>query len=82
MAYSRMPHDLPLRMANITKSDATVYDPPLMLLRCEAASLVTVVDLWGTSVAFTAIAGEIIPGPISKVMSTGTTGTVFVGRNE
>ena len=78
MAYlGRMP-DGPLnRFANITKSNSTEYDPPIMLLRCEEAGAVTVVDIRGTSVLITALAGEYIPGPILKLMSTGTAGTLF-----
>lgn len=83
MAYTRMPDNPFIRFANLTKSNATTYDPPIMLLRCEEAGAVTVVDLWGTSVLITALAGEYIPGPIKQLMSTGTTGTLFTGwRNE
>jgi len=77
--YTQMPDRPYYRMATLTKSDATVYDPPIMLLRCQAASGVTVVDIHGNSVAFTAIAGEMIPGPIAQLMETGTAGTVFTG---
>jgi hypothetical protein len=78
MTYSgRMPDGPFITFRTVTKSDATVYDPPIMLLRCEEAGAVTLKNLAGTSYLITVLAGEFIPGPIKQLMSAGTAGTLF-----
>lgn len=56
----------------ITKSDVTVYNPPLLSVYCGAAGTVTIADLDGTLVQYTVVAGSTIPVMATKVMSTGT----------
>lgn len=82
--YSRQSDNPLRRMQVVTKSNSTVYDPPLVLLRCAEAGDVTIVTLDDVSVLISdVIAGEYIPGPIKQVMSTGTNGTLFTGwKNE
>lgn len=85
MGYtSRMPDNPLRRMVEITKSDSTSYDPPIMLLRVGSAGNVAVQDLEGNSITISAVAaGEYIPGPFLKIMSTNTTASSFTGwKNE
>lgn len=85
MAYqARMPDNPLRRMQAVTASDATTYDPPIMLLRVGTAGTVVVKDLEGNSVTISnAASGEYIPGPFSMVMSTSTTAGSFTGwKNE
>lgn len=56
----------------ITKSDATVYNPPLLGVYCGAAGTVTIADLDGTLVQYTVVPGVVIPCMATKVMATGT----------
>lgn len=85
MAYtSRMPDNPLRRMQEITPSDATVYDPPLILVRCGGVGNLQVKDLEGNIVLISSvIAGDQIPGPFSMVMATNTTATLITGwKNE
>jgi hypothetical protein len=65
----------------ITKSDTTVYDPPLKALWVGGAGDVAVVAADDTAaVTISGVnGGQIIPVSISKVMSTNTTATLMVG---
>jgi hypothetical protein len=65
----------------VTKSDATVYNPPLVGLRLgdAAAAAITVVSN-GVSVLISGIQpGDTVPGSFEKVMSTGTTAVLING---
>ena len=65
----------------ITKSDTTVYDPPLKALWVGGAGDVAVIAA-DDSAAVTISGvngGQIIPVSISRVMSTNTTATLMVG---
>ena len=75
MAYtSRMPDNPLRRMIEVTKSDATVYDPPIILLRCAGAGDLSVKDLEGNTVPIpSVVAGEYVPGPFSAVLNASTT---------
>lgn len=81
---SRMPDNPLRRMQAVTANDSTSYDPPIMLLRVGVSGNVTALDLEGNSVLIvSAQVGEYIPGPFSKVMSTGTTASSLTGwKNE
>lgn len=64
----------------ITKSDATVYDPPLDALLVNGTGDVAVVDMYGNSVTITSVvAGALLPIRVSKVLSTGTDATEIFG---
>lgn len=65
----------------ITKSDTTVYDPPLKALWVGGAGDVAVIAADDTAaVTISGVnGGQIIPVSISKVMSTNTTATLMVG---
>lgn len=85
MGYtSRMPDNPLRRMIAVTKSDAVVYDPPIMLLRVATGGDVQVKDLEGNVVLITGVLdGEYVPGPFSQVMSSNTSATGFTGwKNE
>lgn len=71
---SRMPDNPLRRMQAITKSDATTYDPPIILLRCSGAGDLSVKDLEGNTVAIPGVvAGEYVPGPFLQVLNASTT---------
>lgn len=64
----------------VTKSDATVYSPPLSQLWVGGAGDVAVVMVGGQTVTFTAVpAGVMLPVRVTKVKSTGTSATNIVG---
>jgi hypothetical protein len=64
----------------VTKSDATVYDPPLDQLYVGGTGAVTVVTVGGQTVAFAAVpAGTWLKIRCTKVKSTGTDATSIVG---
>jgi len=63
----------------ITKSDATTYDPPLLGIRCGGAGNVKVVSNGSDVTINSVVAGETIPGRITKVYSTDTTATNITG---
>jgi hypothetical protein len=66
--------------ATITKSDATVYDPPLRFFNVAVAGAVTFVYADGTTGAPYLTAGPIYSvGRVTKVMSTGTAATGLTG---
>ncbi len=65
-------------MRNVTKNDATDLSPWARALKCDTAGAVTFLNVRGESVTTTVVAGEIIPGTIKRLMSTGTDGTVFM----
>jgi hypothetical protein len=70
------------KVQNITKSDSTVYDPPLDAIFVGGAGNVALVDLAGNTVTITGvIAGQILPIGASKIMSTNTTATNICGLN-
>jgi hypothetical protein len=78
MPYTVMPNNPLRRCFAVTPSDATVYDPPVMMLRCGGAGNVTVTTLEAGDVLITgAFVGEQIPGPFSKIKATGTTATAM-----
>jgi len=84
MPYTNRMPDNPLRrMQAITKSDATTYDPPIILLRVGGAGDLSVKDLENNTVAITGcVAGEYVPGPFLQILNA-TTATNLVGwKNE
>lgn len=65
---------------SLTKSDVTVYDPPLRQVDVIDGGTVTIIDGRGVSKALPSLpAGYPIKCLVTKVMSTGTTATSFVG---
>lgn len=65
---------------NITKSDTTIYDPPLQGVWVGGVGDVTVITPAGTSVLFSAVpAGTLLPIQAKQVMSTATTATLLAG---
>lgn len=65
----------------ITKSDATVYSPPLDGLYVGGAGTVNIVDANGNTTSFTMVAGGFLPVKCKQVLSTGTAATLIVGLN-
>jgi len=66
--------------STITKSDATVYDPPIRFLNVAVAGAVTFVYADDTTGAPYLTAGPIYSvGRVTKVMSTGTAATGLTG---
>jgi hypothetical protein len=66
-------------LAAITKSDATVYDPPLKGIMVTAAGTVQLVHKDGSTAPVQVAAGILLPvSNVTKVMSTGTTATGIV----
>lgn len=63
----------------VTKSDSTAYDPPLRWLDVGTGGDVTFIDGRGTSKTLTVGDGYAIKCLITKVMSTGTTASGFIG---
>lgn len=64
----------------VTKSDATVYTPPLRGIWVGGVGDLTVVTQDGSTVTFSAVAaGTLIPIAATKVMSTGTTASNITG---
>lgn len=63
----------------VTKSDNTIYNPPLDAIYVAGAGDVTVITNAGNSLLITAVAGVILPIKCKKVMSTGTDATGIVG---
>lgn len=80
-AKSIITNDPFTKIVAVTKSDSTVYDPPLRGLWIGGAGNVAIVAFGDTDpqVLAGASAGQIIPGMISKVMSTDTTTTLMKG---
>jgi hypothetical protein len=65
---------------NVTKSDTTVYTPPLNGVWVGGEGDVEVVTPAGSTVLFSAVpAGTLLPVQASKVMSTNTTATNLAG---
>jgi hypothetical protein len=64
----------------VTKSDATVYSPPLESLYIGGAGAVAIVQANDEAVTLTALAVGVVHniGGIKKIMSTGTTATLIV----
>lgn len=57
----------------VTPSDSTVYDPPLVGLRVgTTAGDIVVVSAGRTVTLFDVQIGETVPGSFNKVLSTGT----------
>lgn len=71
----------PFRAAvSITKSDSTVYDPPLRgLIVMTDGDVAIKTEKNETAVTITVKAGQLIPFIITHVMATGTTATVVGG---
>lgn len=71
------------KMAEITASDATTYDPPIMALVVVASDQITCTNLEDTDVDFGAAmpVGALIWGPFKKVKAA-TTATVVGYWNE
>lgn len=64
----------------LTKSDSTTYDPPFRLVDVIDGGDVTFIDGRGTSRTLTSVpAGYPIKCLVTKIMSTGTTASNFVG---
>lgn len=64
----------------LTKSDSTTYDPPLRMVDVIDGGTVVIIDGKGTSRTLTSLpAGYAIKCLVSKVMSTGTAASNFVG---
>lgn len=88
MAYAGPMPAFPLKnIFAITKSDSTTYDPPLTCVRVGSISggaVLVAQNLEGTSITFDGcVAGEIVWGPFTKIMSTNTTVSSIVGwKNE
>lgn len=84
MPYSgRMPDGPLIRFQAVTALDATVYDPPLMLLRCGGAGNLAVKGLDDVTVTITGVlAGEYVPGPIKNVMAASTVTNLTGWKNE
>lgn len=84
MAYAGPMPAYPLKnIAAITKSDATVYDPPLICVRIGSiagGAVLVATNLAGTNITFDGCAaGETVWGPFTKIMSTSTTVSSIVG---
>lgn len=70
------------KLTPITKSDVTVYDPPLEGLWVGGTGDVAVVDATGATVTITNVPdGTHLPIKVTKVMSTNTDATNIVGLN-
>ena len=69
------------RAVAVTKSDVTVYDPPLSGLWVGGTGNVAVVPAGqDNAVSFLAVpAGNFLPVVVSQVLSTGTSATNIVG---
>lgn len=65
----------------ITKSDVTVYNPPLDGFIPGTSANVAIKDLAGDTVTIAVIAGQLYPIGASMIMSTNTTATGIVGVN-
>lgn len=65
----------------ITKSDVTVYAPPLDAFIPGTTANVAIVDLAGDTVTIAVIAGQLYPVAAKQIMSTNTTATGIVGLN-
>jgi len=65
----------------ITKSDSTVYSPPLDAFIPGTTANVAIVDLSGNTVTLAVVAGMEYRIGASKIMSTNTTATGIVGLN-
>jgi hypothetical protein len=67
----------------ITKSDTTIYSPPLTQIYCGGTGDVAVLGVADTvPVVFSAVpVGATLTGIFQKVMSTGTTATLLIGAN-
>lgn len=64
----------------VTKSDTTVYDPPLKGLWVGDAGAVRVITPSGSDLLFSAVpAGTLLPIQAKQVMATNTVATLFVG---
>ena len=63
----------------VTKSDVTVYDPPLRWLDIQTGGAVTIIDARGVSKTGTFPDGGSIKCLIKQVMSTGTDASGFIG---
>lgn len=72
--------DGPWRLCQaITKSNDTLYDPPIRGLYVGTEGDVTVKDLYGNSVLFKDVPqGHVLPGVFIAVMETGTDASDFV----
>jgi hypothetical protein len=65
---------------NVTKSDTTIYSPPLNGIWVGSVGDVTVITPAGTSVLFSAVpTGTLLPIQAKQVMSTGTTASLLAG---
>lgn len=67
------------RAAAVTPSDATVQHYEAFSVG--VAGNVAIVDRYGTTTTIPAIAGEVYPIRVTKILSTGTTATGIVGYN-
>lgn len=68
------------QITDITKSDSTIYDPPLRKILVGGTGDVVVKDLQGTSHTFASVpAFTTLDGPFQMIMSTNTTATLIKG---
>lgn len=63
----------------ITKSDTTVYAPPLAGFAVTVAGNVAIVDAYGTTSTLPVIAGYTYYVRCAQIMSTNTTATGIIG---
>lgn len=64
----------------LTKSDATVYDPPLDALYVGGTGHINIVDASGATTLISAVpAGALLPIKVKQLLSTSTTATLVVG---
>lgn len=84
MAYAGPMPNYPLkRCLEISASNATAYDPPLICVRVGSiagGAVLEAKNIDGTAVTFDGCtAGEVIWGPFTYIMATGTTVSSIVG---
>lgn len=83
MSYTRIPNYPLKKFQEVTKSDATTYDPPLICVRIgdtSGGSTLEATGIDGTAATFSNCSqGETIWGPFYKIMSTGTDVSGLVG---
>lgn len=68
---------IPTRHAAVTKSDTTNIGNTIGLY-VGGAGDVTAIDAHGNSAVYVCVAGAVLPGVFTKVMSTGTTASSIV----
>ena len=78
--YFRMPGEVALDGVAITKSDSTVFTPPLKCIYVGGTGDVTIRTPSGATLLFKAVpAGMVLPWAADQVRSTGTGATDMIG---